>query len=290
MSPWNYSSGRTFAATSWPALSWAAANDCYSAGYACTPGYSGGNASSTWAWNYYGGSWASTPNGYHNCTLYAAWRLAQNGMPDPHVSWGNADTWAGRIGNGDHLLQLGAPCVEPATVEDGGRGQWRRRRVVDDTSVAAAVRAVPAATGADPVDDMRAEQLDPAFGQRRGQPGGEVAVLLVAHGAGRPFGVDHHRDRGVWFGRRRHLGDMPDRIEQFRRKINAHNATHLATVDRHEDEGFLGHKAEYRGQRRDEGTGPVERKVVLRCCHAHTVTTGTVASAHPGGAPDAGWG
>ena len=36
-------------------------------------GYSGGNASGTWAWSYYGGSYAATANGYHNCTLYAAW-------------------------------------------------------------------------------------------------------------------------------------------------------------------------------------------------------------------------
>ena len=50
----------------------ASQTDCLSYGYACTPGYTGANAAGTWAWSHYGGSWAQTANGYHNCTLYAA--------------------------------------------------------------------------------------------------------------------------------------------------------------------------------------------------------------------------
>jgi hypothetical protein len=45
------------------ALANASQTDCRSYGYACTPGYTGANASGTWAWNYYGGSWAKTANG-----------------------------------------------------------------------------------------------------------------------------------------------------------------------------------------------------------------------------------
>src|SRR5262245_9187274 len=54
----------------------AAANDCKDNGYLCTPEYTGANANGTWSWTYYGAGWASTTTGYHNCTLYAAWRLA----------------------------------------------------------------------------------------------------------------------------------------------------------------------------------------------------------------------
>jgi surface antigen/chitodextrinase len=81
---------------------------CFSYGYACTPGYTGANASGTWAWTYYGGTWAQTPNGYHNCTLYVAWRLAESGMPSPGKSWGNAYQWAGSLGDGNHTPTVGS--------------------------------------------------------------------------------------------------------------------------------------------------------------------------------------
>jgi surface antigen len=86
----------------------ASQTDCMSYAYGCTPNYSGGNASNTWAWKYYGGSYAATPTGYHNCTLYVAWRLAQNGMGDPGGSWGNAVSWASSIGGGNHTPALGS--------------------------------------------------------------------------------------------------------------------------------------------------------------------------------------
>ncbi len=76
----------------------AGAWDCKSSGYACTPGYTGSNSSSTWAWAYYGGSIATTTTGVHNCTLYAAYRLAQAGLPNPGRAWGNAGEWGTRLG------------------------------------------------------------------------------------------------------------------------------------------------------------------------------------------------
>jgi surface antigen len=86
----------------------AAANDCQSDSYACTPGYTGSNASTSWAWKYYGGTTASTSSGVHNCTMYVAWRLAQNGMTDPGRSWGNAYEWMSRIGGGNHTPTVGS--------------------------------------------------------------------------------------------------------------------------------------------------------------------------------------
>ena len=86
----------------------ASQTDCMSYAYACTPNYTGANASSTWAWAYYGGSYATTSTGYHNCTLYAAWRLAQNGMANPGRSWGNAASWASNIGGGNHTPVVGS--------------------------------------------------------------------------------------------------------------------------------------------------------------------------------------
>ncbi len=85
----------------------ASKTDCLSYAYDCTPGYNGANASGTWAWSHYGGSWAQTPNGYHNCTLYAAWRLQQSGMGDPG-NWGNAGDWAAHNGGGNSTPAVGA--------------------------------------------------------------------------------------------------------------------------------------------------------------------------------------
>jgi hypothetical protein len=65
------------------------------AGYSCTPGYTGSNASG-WAAadygcpNYASGCGAGTP---HNCTLYAAFMLMRNGYGNPHWSE-NANDWA----------------------------------------------------------------------------------------------------------------------------------------------------------------------------------------------------
>lgn len=91
-----------------PSVARAGSEDCKDFSYSCTPGYTGQNASATWAWRYYGASYATTRTGYHNCTLYAAYRLAQNGLPDPGHSWGNAAEWAGRAGGGNHTPAVGS--------------------------------------------------------------------------------------------------------------------------------------------------------------------------------------
>ena len=79
-------------ATSVPA---AADTGCKSALYVCTiDGYSATTMNHNWAAKYYG---ANTKGGIgtpaHNCTLFAAWMLARNGLPDPGHSWGYADQW-----------------------------------------------------------------------------------------------------------------------------------------------------------------------------------------------------
>jgi surface antigen len=96
----------------------ASQTDCLSYGYACTLGYTGANASGGWAWSHYGGGFAQTANGYHNCTLYAAWRLQQNGMPDPG-NWGNAVSWASHNGGGDNTPAVGAIAWWGAEVAGG---------------------------------------------------------------------------------------------------------------------------------------------------------------------------
>jgi surface antigen len=71
-------------------------NPNYSAGYPCTPGYSGKNATG-WAWKDYGcppGHYYASgcPDTPHNCTLYVAFRLMQRGIT---LDWyANADDWA----------------------------------------------------------------------------------------------------------------------------------------------------------------------------------------------------
>ena len=64
-------------------------------GYSCTSAssYKGTNATG-WAWTYYGCPYASgCPSTPHNCTLYVAYRLMQNGVNDP--GWhDNATNWA----------------------------------------------------------------------------------------------------------------------------------------------------------------------------------------------------
>ncbi|HWC47778.1 MAG TPA: CHAP domain-containing protein [Solirubrobacterales bacterium] len=84
----------------------ASQTECLSYGYACTPGYNATNTQGTWAWSHYGGSWAVNANGYHNCTLYAAWRLAQNGMGDPG-NWGDAVDWIQHTSS-NHTPTLGS--------------------------------------------------------------------------------------------------------------------------------------------------------------------------------------
>ncbi|HEY5091750.1 MAG TPA: CHAP domain-containing protein [Acidimicrobiales bacterium] len=68
---------------------------CKSAGYSCVlDGYNATTMNNNWSAQYYG---ADTKGGIgtppHNCTLYAAWMLAHNGLANPGHSWGYADQW-----------------------------------------------------------------------------------------------------------------------------------------------------------------------------------------------------
>jgi surface antigen len=73
----------------------AASAGCKSTGYSCTiDGYNATTMNNSWAARYYG---SDTKGGIgtppHNCTLFAAWMLAHNGLPDPGRAWGYADQW-----------------------------------------------------------------------------------------------------------------------------------------------------------------------------------------------------
>jgi hypothetical protein len=72
-----------------PASGAVASSGCKSSGYACTiDGYNATTVNNSWAARYYGsdtkGGIGSPP---HNCTLFAAWMLAHNGLADPGRSW-----------------------------------------------------------------------------------------------------------------------------------------------------------------------------------------------------------
>lgn len=72
-----------------------ASSGCKSSGYVCTiDGYSATTMNANWAAKYYG---SDTKGGIgtppHNCTLFAAWMLAHNGLSDPGHSWGYANQW-----------------------------------------------------------------------------------------------------------------------------------------------------------------------------------------------------
>ena len=213
-------------------------------------------------------------------------RCAGSGLQSPMTS--ASASAPGGIDDFDHLLQLGASGVQPAPVQHRGHGQRRRRRVLHSARVAAAVGAMPPPAGGDPVDDVRREQFDPAAGQRRRQAFGQLAVFVVAHPASRAVLVDQHRDRRIGFRRRGHVGDVRERVQQFLRKVNAHNASHFAAVDGDEHEGFLRHETEHGGQGRDQNAGPVEVKVGwLRSRHGAKVATCTVGYARNGRRPRA---
>jgi surface antigen len=96
-------------------------------GYSCAlGGYSAASARMSWWWQLYGGSTNVSydkDGGPHNCTLYAAYRLAQNGYtPGRNASgglivWGNASDWA-------HLAKQlsGVPVNHSPAV--GSIAQW----------------------------------------------------------------------------------------------------------------------------------------------------------------------
>ena len=91
---------------------------CRSAAYECTSGgYAGQSVG--WAGRWFGaGSASSNQYGYHNCVLYAAYRLMMNGLPDPG-NLGSATTWNDRAPAGS---VNGTPAV-------GAIAQWERGHV-----------------------------------------------------------------------------------------------------------------------------------------------------------------
>ena len=71
------------------------ASTCFSHAYACTiDGYNAVTMNDNWAAKYYGpGALGGIGDPPHNCTLFAAWMLARDGVPDPGRTWGNAWQW-----------------------------------------------------------------------------------------------------------------------------------------------------------------------------------------------------
>ena len=90
------------------------------------------------------------------------------------------------------------------------------------------------------VDDVEVEQLDPVLREAFSQRVGQTAEFVVAQPASGALGVDHDRDRGVRAGSGGHPGNVADGLEQLGRKVNAHNAAHLPTVDGHQNKGLFG--------------------------------------------------
>jgi surface antigen len=88
-----------------------ASTGCKSAGYACTiDGYNATTMNNSWAAHYYGqdtkGGIGTPP---HNCTMFAAWMLAHNGLPDPGHSWGYANQWGFTLASDtNHTPAVGA--------------------------------------------------------------------------------------------------------------------------------------------------------------------------------------
>jgi surface antigen len=84
---------------------------CKSVGYTCTiDGYNASTMNNSWAAKYYG---SDTKGGIgtppHNCTMFAAWMLAHNGLGDPGHSWGYADQWGFTLsGETNHTPAVGA--------------------------------------------------------------------------------------------------------------------------------------------------------------------------------------
>ena len=93
---------------------------CSDPGYSCTTGgYNATTAqSSGWPWSYYGGSYASYNSyGPHNCTLYAAFRLENEGIT---LNWhANGSDWA-RVGAANGVKVDTTPSVGAIAQWDAG--------------------------------------------------------------------------------------------------------------------------------------------------------------------------
>ena len=123
-----------------------------------------------------------------------------------------------------------------------------------------------------------------------GQCLGQLPVVLVAHRAQRPLGVDDHRDHGVGRG----PGDHPREPVRFVGhrvgQVDAHHRAHLPTLDRNQDQRPFGDEAQDGGQCGDEGTGAVQSEIAIVLCHAPTVAARAVTETPRRPVPDRGWG
>lgn len=94
-----------------------ASSGCKSTGYVCTiDDYNATTMNENWAAKYYG---SDTKGGIgtppHNCTLFAAWMLAHNGLADPGHAWGYADQWGVTLASDTNLT----PAVGAIAWYDG---------------------------------------------------------------------------------------------------------------------------------------------------------------------------
>ena len=88
------------------------------AAYACTTGGYAGQSTGWWGAKYGAGYASSNAYGYHNCVLYAAYKIAQNGVGDPGWS-DNANGWdTGAWNHGVHVDQ--SPAVGAIAQWNGG--------------------------------------------------------------------------------------------------------------------------------------------------------------------------
>ena len=163
--------------TNWP---------CYATpSYACTQGgYSAAAAeSSGWPWSEYGGGNASyNTYGPHNCTLYAAFRLADNGLGDPGAL-GNAAQWAS-----DAAAKGFAVDQTPAV---GSIAQWNAGGG-GDGHVAYVESVDPGGTGITITEDNYVPASAANF------PGGYTAEVHITAGSSVwPANFIHFNDQGV---------------------------------------------------------------------------------------------
>ncbi len=83
-----------------PSQSGADSVSCTTSGFSCAGGGYSATAA-TWTEKYYGWTAAAalgwTGFNGHNCTRYAGFRLAKNGLEDPLSSFGNASQWDERV-------------------------------------------------------------------------------------------------------------------------------------------------------------------------------------------------
>ena len=87
--------------------------------FVCTTGgYSGTVGSDNDWWNKYYRNGLGLTDG-HNCTRYAAYKLAQNGVPDPGFSFGHAKEWG-------TTTPLGTQRVVDQTPAVGAIAQWNQ--------------------------------------------------------------------------------------------------------------------------------------------------------------------